>query len=389
MSQEPTHRRWTTGCLAKIPSTPEGDQEYADVLATVPRTTFPQRLADFGYEYNAEGRLVQQSNQKPFAWLGQRHYDFLGDAIVNDIYAIMESKYGLQRQMQPSYTVKGSGQVPIFVSPNLGTAETVVLLCQGSGAVRPGMWARALCVNNSLNDGAIFKYLEDIQRRGWAVVVANPNENAVVPAPPPERQRHGLSEDEACQFWLGTSDMDWKREARASKDEAVRVPGSESPMDHVCSLWEEVIRPANPKQVLVIAHSFGGRCTTSLIEAFYPEVEALVPAIAWTDAINDMFKGGAMFAPSKASGAQLRKMRELVMTRSRNWVASDAPLDTKLQGFMPSRDKLACQEVSAGHDTHEWTSAACRTSVFAFLDERLAAWQQQARPAQSSKTSGL
>ena len=40
------------------------------------------------------------------------------------------------------------GRVPIFVSPNLDQKATVLLLVQGSGAVRPGIWARALCIND-------------------------------------------------------------------------------------------------------------------------------------------------------------------------------------------------------------------------------------------------
>ena len=39
-------------------------------------------------------------------------------------------------------------RVPIFVSPNLHQKATVLLLVQGSGAVRPGIWARALCIND-------------------------------------------------------------------------------------------------------------------------------------------------------------------------------------------------------------------------------------------------
>jgi hypothetical protein len=40
------------------------------------------------------------------------------------------------------------GRVPIFASPNLHSKATVLLLVQGSGAVRPGIWARALCIND-------------------------------------------------------------------------------------------------------------------------------------------------------------------------------------------------------------------------------------------------
>ena len=38
-------------------------------------------------------------------------------------------------------------RVNVFVSPNAMTAETLVLLICGSGAVKAGMWARSLCIN--------------------------------------------------------------------------------------------------------------------------------------------------------------------------------------------------------------------------------------------------
>ncbi len=52
------------------------------------------------------------------------------------------------------------GRVPIFVSPNFESKSTVLLLVQGSGAVRPGIWARALCINDKqvgqLRKAAVF-----------------------------------------------------------------------------------------------------------------------------------------------------------------------------------------------------------------------------------------
>jgi hypothetical protein len=47
-----------------------------------------------------------------------------------------------------SRAVMLGGRVPIFVSPDIATKSTVLLLVQGSGAVRPGIWARALCIND-------------------------------------------------------------------------------------------------------------------------------------------------------------------------------------------------------------------------------------------------
>jgi hypothetical protein len=368
-AERQVERAWSTGCLAKLPPGPQGDAEYDNVLATVPRTTAPTTLADFGYEYTEDGRLVQKRSQKPFAWLGQKHYDFLGDAIVNDLYAMMEHKYGLLRVMIPpldSPEAAGAPQIPIFVSPDLPARDVVVLLCQGSGAVRPGMWARALCINNTLKDGTIFSYLDEIQARGWGVVVCNPNENTVVP-PTTEPPKHDMGEEEAREFWLSTPDSKWKTESFAAKRAAERVPGSETPQHHVISVFQNVVLPAKPKAVPIIAHSYGGRCTTGLIEACYEDVQRLVPGIAWTDAINDMYKQGPS-VNRHAAPSDVKKWRQLIVDRSCNWVASQAPLDTPHAKFMK------CVEVSAGHDTHEWTSAACCSSVFRFLDGRVQSW---------------
>ena len=372
---KPIPRKWNAGSLAKVPKGDKGDEQYASILATVPRTTNPTCLADFGYEYTADGRLVQQATKAPFAWLGQKHYDFLGEAIVNDLYAMLEARFGLERVPFPAHPVSEKGKAagdsrvtaPVFVSPGFEKAETLVILCQGSGAVRPGMWARALCINNSLKEGTIFTYLEEIQKRGWAVIVCNPNQSSVVPQP--TQVQVNLSLEDACDFWLGTPDPQWKRMNLEREKSAAAVEGCETPMDHICTVWEQLVRPAAAKRVPIIAHSFGGICTTTLACDFPDEFDARVPAIAWTDAINNvercLSQSPKCPADRKLATKMLSDRMAVIRDRSVNWVASTAKLDT------PLRSPSKCVELSAGHDTHEWTSAACWTSVFKFLDKKI------------------
>ena len=47
----------------------------------------------------------------------------------------------------------------IFLSPNALKCERLMLLIQGSGAVRAGMWARALCINDTLETGSVIPYI--------------------------------------------------------------------------------------------------------------------------------------------------------------------------------------------------------------------------------------
>jgi hypothetical protein len=89
----------------------------------------------------------------------------------------------------------------IFMSPDALTNEgTLCIILQGSGAVRydtlhvansivrsiigvmlhrPGQWARALCINESLTIGSILPYLTRCAERKWATIVLNPNQTSV------------------------------------------------------------------------------------------------------------------------------------------------------------------------------------------------------------------
>src|SRR5262245_33337746 len=131
--------KWNVGSLSKA----QTQEAYDAILKTIPRKFLGagNTLADFGYYYNEKLQLRQISNNEPFAWLGQKHYDHLGEAIVEKIYSIMEDKYGLRRIVLPfgpdsdknPRSTPENPRAPIFVSPNASTAETLVVLCQGIG----------------------------------------------------------------------------------------------------------------------------------------------------------------------------------------------------------------------------------------------------------------
>ena len=94
MSTSSSFGKWTTGSLAKA----KDQEEYNRILKTVPqRTGAGATLQEFGYFYNENGELRQIAKpDEPFAWLGQKHYDYLGEAVVEELYKIMETKYGLK-----------------------------------------------------------------------------------------------------------------------------------------------------------------------------------------------------------------------------------------------------------------------------------------------------
>jgi len=62
------------------------------------------------------------------------------------------------------------------------TNDKLLILIHGSGAVRAGQWARALCINESLEIGSVLPYIREAKKAGYGVIVCNPNDN-IVPDP--------------------------------------------------------------------------------------------------------------------------------------------------------------------------------------------------------------
>jgi hypothetical protein len=363
-------------------STPATAQDNLDIY--LPRCVHPMSLEEFGYAYQPDGTLRHIATKTPFKFLSQKHYDILGNAVVEEIYHMMEgSEMNLTRHHVPlDANPSLEPTCPIFASANASECETVVLLCQGSGAVRPGMWARALCMNNTLDRGTVFPYIRDAQSRGWGVLVLNPNENLGTPspgsdstAPPPAAAASaetstgaaalegGGAIDDIRAAWVEVGKDEWAATTRAERAAQQWIRDSDAPEVHMITAYDKVI-PAlfpNVKRLFIVAHSYGGKCVTALVRSIIAQsnndeksasFHALVPAIALTDAINDLKR-------------QDRKtVKSFMQQRAVNWVASDLPLDSP----MPMGPEKSL-EISAGHADHVHTSESCRTSVMSLFDE--------------------
>eukprot|EP00755_Sulcionema_specki_P022826 Sspe_Gene.77431::Locus_48387_Transcript_2_2_Confidence_0.667_Length_1059::g.77431::m.77431 len=292
-----------------------------------------EALHRMGYKYVQQSKdpadmvLRQVKNPaKGFEWVNQEHYDKLGDEVIEFLYEQLTSTYGLECRTELHPDVK------IFASPGMEDhTGTLLIILQGAGAVRPGMWARKLCINNSLRDGTIFPYIIEAKKRGWAVLVPNPNERP-------------------------------------------KVVGLRCAEEHLETVWKTYVAPCKAKQILMVAHSYGGKATLSLLKRM-PEVMTRLERVAFTDSVHTLVNEKK--AKSHRKSWHIDLLREAVPevfeepseqvlaylgSRTRNWAASDRPLDTKI-GVIQG---VPC--VSAGHEVHEWTSATALSSVMRFLD---------------------
>jgi len=316
----------------------ETKANYDVVWKTIPNKA--TCFNDFNYEYDNDGILRNTINHDKFHWVNQAHYDALGDYIVEHIQYLMKTEYHMEEVWLPVGAGPEDPRCNIFISPGALEKEKLILLIQGSGAVRPGQWARALCINESLELGSILPYLKRIDERDWGVIVFNPNMNSV--------EIPGEGPDVRCREAFLS-----RKKIIAKEGTRKRIPGNESNAAHCVYVWDHFGAKAAASEICIIAHSAGGACTMALLKEREDDVLAKLRGIAFTDSVHWV---------SPRDG---KATRAFIKNHAINWVRSDKPLDTPERG-----DKDDCPCISAGHEKHEYTSGCAIESVFKFLDSK-------------------
>ena len=176
--------------------------------------------------------------------------------------------------------VAGETACPVFMSNGFdhpddaqrvqNASKTAVVLIQGTGAVRAGLWARSVCINDGMKLGSMLPQIEWARQKGHDVLVMNPN--------------------------VG-----------------------QSMSDHCVRVWREFVEPAGFNKVMVIAHSAGGCCVTALMEEF-PTFFLSVDQLAFTD------------CPAIVDTNMLdRDQKCWLQAKAVHYVTSNKPLGTKLR----------------------------------------------------------
>lgn len=281
-----------------------------------------EELRALGYEYRG-GRLLAVGMEEGFKFQDQEHYDKLADAVLRYVTALLESEARLQPLVLPLGAETGA-RCPIYVSEGFETAKQVLLLIQGSGRVRVGVWGCALCINKDLDQGTMLPYLREAAKRGYGVIVLNPNLNEVDDEP---------------------------------------VPGSETPDRHVAYVWEHILvaRCTQDAAVDVVAHSNGGRALLTFLSGC-EAAASRIHRCALTDSYHSL-------AEVEALGPE---GQELLAGRSVNYVPHEAAFGTpvadwtSLKNIMTQAQK-GCRCVSAETTDHASTNHTSLKAIFEFF----------------------
>ncbi|XP_075979512.1 FAM172 family protein homolog CG10038 [Anticarsia gemmatalis] len=279
-------------------------------------------MKDLGYAFNTDGQLRKidangQPTDEPFQFNVsnqhqecQAHYEELGNAVTEYIYHLLETEYKFTRLPVPKDSKKATF---IYASEDYDKKDVLVILIQGSGAVRPGQWARSLIINDNIDMGTQIPYIKYALSKDYGVLVLNPNDNYL-----PNGQK---------------------------------ITNSSTGEEHTSYVWKTYVKKAKAESIAIVAHSYGGVLTVALADQLKKEFEKRVKAIAFTDSVHVY------------SNIKLTKYLKEV---ARNWISSQSPLDTPMT--TPDFD---IPRLSAGHEKHEMTSYSCMQSVFKFIDQKL------------------
>mmetsp|Transcript_5506 Transcript_5506/g.8631 ORF Transcript_5506/g.8631 Transcript_5506/m.8631 type:complete len:145 (+) Transcript_5506:1397-1831(+) len=127
------------------------------------------------------------------------------------------------------------------------TGKTAVVLIQGTGAVRAGIWARSAAINSGFEEGSMLPQVEwAVKEKGYPVLVMNPNYN---------------------------------------RDPATgqKVPLGGTMEEHATLVWEKFVEPSRFSRILILAHSAGGLCLKTIQTKFASTFYKQVAKIALTD----------------------------------------------------------------------------------------------------------
>lgn len=259
------------------------------------------------FHFNEDGMFVSEDGLGPQK--GFKNDDDFSDWVHEYVVSEMK-KAGLIEKCHPD---KGA---PIYHTENAFISPSKLLvLIQGTGRVRAGVWSVGVIAYAGLNAGSVLPYIQEARKRNMEVIVLNPND-----------PRYSMFID--------------------------RYRTNIGMVRHTLAIFEDLILPSNPRKVYIICHSMGGECTIACLRKFPEWMIEHVRAIAMTDACE---------SSPKVEGL---KMDLWCKEHNINWICSDEEINTKLP------DGIAAQHFSAGTKDHPLSTAKACPFIWPFFDSK-------------------
>lgn len=210
-------------------------------------------------------------------------------------------------------------QCIILTSKDIKNNPKSLILIQGAGHVKLGVWSKLVSINEGLNLGSMIPFVDLAKKKGYSILIMNPNE------------RFGLDGKNKIIF--------------------------KNMKEHCNYVYKNIIyNNANIKKVYFISHSLGGECNVEILKNFEDDLlKGRIRKIAFTDSLH----GGSFLDLSK-------KGIEIFSKISRNYVESKEVKGKYLEDLSQFS---GCGIYSSGANQHEYTTGVAIDIIFKFLEE--------------------
>ncbi|CAF1544740.1 unnamed protein product [Adineta steineri] len=375
---------------------PQDIQPQLDnILLTIPKTKHPKFIEEFNYAYKDSQHLRHCITNEKFIFLSQRHYNLLGSCIDTYIQSLMKNNEWNYRELwlpiKEDNTDDHHDQVNIFTSNDFETNENgCLILIQGSGVVRPGQWARSCCINESLDIGTMFPYMAKAKEHNLSVIILNPNQTSYIVEKSvdiddtlPTNTEMNVTNEQKSHEVKDNKEADVRDQQISTTNENIdnqtenhpdgmlidyylsprplpcskkeKIPNLSTSREHVLYVYDNIISKSPAKNFYIVAHSAGGDGLMYLLRKRQDKILSTLSKIAFTDSVHSILP----FEPNE--------IKNFLKTNAIHFVASDKPMGESIDRAYDFSQGSICEEVSAGHPKHEYTSGHCVEGVFKFF----------------------
>lgn len=235
-------------------------------------------------------------------------------------------------------------------------------------------------------------YMDKAKEHNLSVIILNPNQTSYVDKEPAieqgERVQHNentandkdqnATKQEENTSIVNTTTADTKvdtttsdsKEENSLNDDIIsfyvcsaplpspptkKIPNLSTNREHVLYVYDNIITNCPAKKLYIVAHSAGGDGLMYLLRKRQDQILPSLAKIAFTDSVHSLL-------PFESN-----EIKSFMKANATHFVASDEPMGTPIDHAYDFSHKPACQEVSAGHPKHEYTSGYCVKGVFDFF----------------------
>ncbi|XP_054981287.1 putative protein FAM172B [Sorex araneus] len=321
-------------------------------------------LEELKYDFNEKAELRHIETQKPFVFnyyknvleRNSKRYQALGHLLERYIYELLESVCKLQKVYIPLETDKEHRSFFFMSEKALSNHHSVLVLLQDRGVFRAGQWSQQATIHHGLQHGSQIPCIQMALQAHYEVIVLNPNDNFVDLKMGKEWKDHLSQNSELSSLKMSHT------ESFLSLQQPLHcIPKtcSNTPEEHVISVWDDFISKSQSKDIAFIAHGYGGLVFMDLLVHRKWEVMNKVYAVAFIDSEHHV-------RHQVGSDGQLLSW---IKHHCREWITSPKPLDKPAVTVLKKEFPM----VSAGTEIYNLAPSSSLQSIFKFFRRSLKA----------------